>query len=66
MPEPTLLVLNDPAAPSLALLDQLPDHVRIVAGLDAGFLDASVAGAEVIFAGLGAGPRPPSRRKRAA
>jgi phosphoglycerate dehydrogenase-like enzyme len=55
MPSPTLLVLNDPAAPSLALLEQLPDQVRIVAGQSAGFFETSVAEAEVVFAGLGAG-----------
>lgn len=49
----TLLVLNDPLAPSLALLEQLPDDVRIVAGQTAEFFESSIEEAEVIFAGLG-------------
>ncbi len=53
MPEPTLLVLNDPLAPYLGLLEQLPDGVRIVAGGNAEVFQSSVDEAEVIFAGIG-------------
>lgn len=53
MPEPTLLVLNDPLAPYLTLLDQLPDGVRIVAGASAEAFQSSVDEADVIFAGIG-------------
>jgi phosphoglycerate dehydrogenase-like enzyme len=49
----TLLVLNDPLAPCLALLEQLPDDVRVVASQSAEFFDTSVAEAEIVFAGLG-------------
>jgi phosphoglycerate dehydrogenase-like enzyme len=52
----TLLVLNDPRMPSLALLEQLPEDLHIVAGQRAEFLDAAVGEAEIVFAGLGSGP----------
>jgi phosphoglycerate dehydrogenase-like enzyme len=56
MPELTLLVINDPRAPQLRLLDELPAGVGIVAGETAEIFASSISDAEVVFAGLGSGP----------
>lgn len=52
MNELTLLVIDDPGAPYLKLLEQLPDGVRMVAGGEAEVFHSAIAEAEVIFAGL--------------
>ncbi len=56
MPDLTLLVLNDPLAPQLKLLAELPHWVRIVAGETAGIFDSAVGEAEVVYAGFTAAP----------
>ena len=53
MPALTVLVISDPAASQLRLLEQLPEPVNILAGNDAEFLKSHAPGADVI---LNAGP----------
>jgi phosphoglycerate dehydrogenase-like enzyme len=50
-----LLVLSNPAADHLRLLDRLPEPVDILAGDDPEFATAHVASAEVIFVGSSEG-----------
>lgn len=53
MTNPTLLVLHDPAARHLALLDRLPPGVRIVASATAEGLRAAAPDAQAMLAGGG-------------
>ncbi|MBI4877251.1 MAG: D-2-hydroxyacid dehydrogenase [Acidobacteria bacterium] len=52
MPELTLLAIDDPLAPYLKLLAQLPDGVRIIVGREAEFFESGIGEADVVFAGL--------------
>lgn len=54
MPSLTLWVLNNPAAPYLKLLDQLPPDTNIIAGVEAAAFD-NAPPPDAVFSGIGHG-----------